>query len=1071
MVVEIAGKILDAVLSAVPSFAASAVPEHWRKRALARWEDLSPFGAISANHDLIRAARLAWIEAAFAVLDATERASRWPNNVGSREAMNKVLGLARDELRGVRAAAFDRRIVPARTAIDVHLPTIMEGAAELIVPAPPQETGASVTADFTAALASLIGWPTEEIPTLLRQTAEAGVPTPDGEVRRSFGELVVAAFAELVKQPDRYPEAGAAFTIAMQKMALDLQRAMLPLLEGLPEAVDALSAARTRLPIASGRESLDLAGERIRLRPAELLISRYQATRFLDRGGLLAELLHWAAEPAPQRALGRLYPAPGGSGKTRLGIELIETLHAGGWRGTFLSHANLEGIATAELRDLFRADGAKGTCVVLDYAEGQIDRLRAVANAAAAEAGAGPPIRIVALARSAAGWWDAFSRERGPAAVFAPAPVDDVAGPLAPDERSSLYERARQDFVRNLARFGIPARPHAALSPDLRDDDYSRPLGVLVAAFLSASGRTIAGEPPFETLYQEERLHWRRIVGAMSDDAGAVADLARAATQITLVQGATEEGARTLIDGDRSVRTRAVHELLLDLRRLYGRTYLAPQPDGSSDRRIFIGPIEPDLLGEHGVMAVLGRDRDGLLLATMAVALAGEPLAPQGPREILTVLTRSTRPEHARAVVSVARASISALDRAADGMTSSQLIRLVEALPAYSTELLDLSATIARLVANLNTSSTDEALTKRGRSLEELGIRLSSLGRREEALAAHQEAVDIYRRLLPKSPDAYFSDLAKGLNNLGNRLSDLERQNEALVAMQEAVNIYRRLAAARPDTFLPYLATSLNNLGANLSELGQRKEALEIGQEAVDISRQLASTRPDAFLPHLARSLNNLGNRLSDLERQNEALVVSQEAVDIYRQLAASLPDAFLPYLATSLNNLDIRLSDVGREDEALAACQEAVDLRRQLAAEHPETFFPDLATSLNNLGNRLNKMGRPDEALVASYESISIRRQLAGSRPDTFLPRLARSLSVASSALSAANCHREAAEAAMEALQILAPFVERNPASFEKLARNISRDVARYTEVAGITTDATLLERVAQVLGPASTW
>lgn len=94
MALEIAGRIFDAVLSAAPSFVASAIPEHVRKRALARWDDLSPFGAISANHDLIRAARLAWIEAAFAVLDAAEKAAQQPDHAGSRETLEKIVTLA-----------------------------------------------------------------------------------------------------------------------------------------------------------------------------------------------------------------------------------------------------------------------------------------------------------------------------------------------------------------------------------------------------------------------------------------------------------------------------------------------------------------------------------------------------------------------------------------------------------------------------------------------------------------------------------------------------------------------------------------------------------------------------------------------------------------------------------------------------------------------------------------------------------------------------------------------------------------------------------------------------------------
>ncbi len=46
------------------------VPDHWKKRALGRVADRNPFRNISANHDLARAVRIAWVEAALEVLDA-----------------------------------------------------------------------------------------------------------------------------------------------------------------------------------------------------------------------------------------------------------------------------------------------------------------------------------------------------------------------------------------------------------------------------------------------------------------------------------------------------------------------------------------------------------------------------------------------------------------------------------------------------------------------------------------------------------------------------------------------------------------------------------------------------------------------------------------------------------------------------------------------------------------------------------------------------------------------------------------------------------------------------------------
>ena len=143
------------------------------------------------------------------------------------------------------------------------------------------------------------------------------------------------------------------------------------------------------------------------------------------------------------------------------------------------------------------------------------------------------------------------------------------------------------------------------------------------------------------------------------------------------------------------------------------------------------------------------------------------------------------------------------------------------------------------------------------------------------------------------------------------------------------------------------------------------------------------------------------------------------------------------------------------------------MELYRQLAAARPDAFLPDLASSLNNLGIRLSDLGRREEALAASQEAVDIRRQLAAARPDAFLPDLARSVSVLSDALAALDRHEESASTAAEALEILAPFVERYPEHYGRLARTIGADMLNYSEAAGVEPDLALLERIAQSLGP----
>lgn len=64
------GKIVDMMCGTVGPAAARAVPSHVRNQVLARVTDHNPFAVLPGNHDLIRAVRIAWVEAALEVLKA-----------------------------------------------------------------------------------------------------------------------------------------------------------------------------------------------------------------------------------------------------------------------------------------------------------------------------------------------------------------------------------------------------------------------------------------------------------------------------------------------------------------------------------------------------------------------------------------------------------------------------------------------------------------------------------------------------------------------------------------------------------------------------------------------------------------------------------------------------------------------------------------------------------------------------------------------------------------------------------------------------------------------------------------
>jgi tetratricopeptide (TPR) repeat protein len=95
------------------------------------------------------------------------------------------------------------------------------------------------------------------------------------------------------------------------------------------------------------------------------------------------------------------------------------------------------------------------------------------------------------------------------------------------------------------------------------------------------------------------------------------------------------------------------------------------------------------------------------------------------------------------------------------------------------------------------------------------------------------------------------------LNNLGTKLSDLGRREDAFNATQEAVEIYRQLALRRPDAFLPDLAVSLNNLGPMLRDLGRQEEAFEAYEEAVRSLTPFFLRHPLAFQAWMTTMVSN----------------------------------------------------------------------------------------------------------------------------------------------------------------------------------------------------------------------
>lgn len=102
--------------------------------------------------------------------------------------------------------------------------------------------------------------------------------------------------------------------------------------------------------------------------------------------------------------------------------------------------------------------------------------------------------------------------------------------------------------------------------------------------------------------------------------------------------------------------------------------------------------------------------------------------------------------------------------------------------------LRELAAAVAtRLHTAVPDGTHEEALAERARRAGSRGAWLGELGRREEALAATREAVDTFRKLAEKRPDAVLPSLAMSLSVHGDSLTALDRHTGAHDAYLESI--------------------------------------------------------------------------------------------------------------------------------------------------------------------------------------------------------------------------------------------------------------------------------------------
>jgi tetratricopeptide (TPR) repeat protein len=274
----------------------------------------------------------------------------------------------------------------------------------------------------------------------------------------------------------------------------------------------------------------------------------------------------------------------------------------------------------------------------------------------------------------------------------------------------------------------------------------------------------------------------------------------------------------------------------------------------------------------------------------------------------------------------------------------------------------------------------------------QLGELTDKILNKEEALAVHRKALALRQELAaPKGADVETRlDVARSLEKVGLLLSTTGHNPEGLAALQEQQALVERLEVEHPtDTVRSVLAQNHYTIGIVHHFAGKPEKALTAWRKASSILQKLAEAKPaDTELQHnLARTFNNLGLALVNTGKPEEALMSFRKSLAIRQKLAEANPTVteFQVGPARTQGNIGFLLSVTGRPEEALASYLETLAGFLQVANANPAVteFQLALANTQTNIGRQLDRLKRLAEAFTALEAGLVIRQQLAKADPN----------------------------------------------------------------------------------------
>ncbi|BDT68294.1 hypothetical protein os1_24760 [Comamonadaceae bacterium OS-1] len=729
--------------------------------------------------------------------------------------------------------------------------------------------------------------------------------------------------------------------------------------------------------------------------PLSALSPYSRSTRLLGREEELASLRGFLASPPPIRV--RVVVGGGGSGKTRLALELCDQMQAEGWHTGFVTSTEAERFFAGQ--NLSAWGWQKPTLVVVDDAAAKARALGRWLDELADRTASTPhPLRILLLERSAdpdSGWWASVFgggwQALGKQTLLDP-PVPVPIRPLAtPAHRLALL----QDMLAIASPNTSVVLPHdPAFQHQLMQLSWGGdPLFLMLAAMAMARqghsaltlGRTdladVVAQGEIDRLAQMARAHG--LTPELVLHLAACATLAQGLTRATFLPlAAAEQQATGWTQPDAPA---ALFKLLQQA---------LPGPQG-------IAPVIPDMVGEALLVRLL-RGEEGREAVLRCYAALGHRVA-------------------------------------------ETAIRCVQDFAEVA------AGPLGWLTGIVDTAQDDlEALAALANSLP-----MDSLALNATSLRVFQAVLE----RLAAMPDADPLACATAGMNLSRALAHVHQLGPALAVAEQAVLLLYPLALQAPDTYTLHLAVALNSLVLRQSDMGQFEDALETAQEAVLQAGALAHSNPDGAGSLLAMVLTNLTHQQSRLGQHGPALASAQQAVALYTHLADQWPAEFTAERAAAISNLGITYGNTQQHDEALRCALQTTDIYRRLAAQQPDTHRPALAKATTNLASAYGLLEQYGPALESAIESMAQYTLLAAQNPDRFTPPWARSLGLLAQCHLDLQELAPARDHAHHGLQLLIPCFLQQPELHHVALSALLRIYLRACEANDVKPDAVLIE------------